>query len=296
MNLLIHILLAFLMGRALMLPPTEQRAAVTGSSLDVDLYGSVYVLNAEKATLTLLDRDLMTITVIGQPGWDNGRFDKPAAVWARNGMDIFVADYGNHRIQRFDRAMSFVSSLSTHDSDEPEQRFGFPTDVSLSRLGDLFICDSENQKVVKVNRLNKVEKSFGGFDAGKGRLNSPTRLEIGPSDQVYVLDAPRVLVFDTFGNFLREMYQGVFVHPTEICADNERVMVLDGRRLYCFDADERPLGVRDVDSLERGPTRPATTFVAANGMLYFLNANGLYRLPDPFLKQEDRVDKEGKSP
>jgi hypothetical protein len=142
-----------------------------------------------------------------------------------------------------------------------------------------------------------VEKSFGGFDAGKGRLNSPTRLEIGPGDQVYLLDAPRVLVFDAFGNFLREMYQGMFVHPAEIFADNERVMVLDGWRLYCFDANERPLGVCVVDSLEGGPTRTVRTFVAGNGMLYFLNSDGLYRLPDPFLKQEgNRVDKEGKSP
>jgi hypothetical protein len=273
-----------------------QIASIRGTSLDVDLYGNLYVLNGEENTVKLIGPDRKVLAESGGSGWEDGRFDRPSGIWARNGIDVFVADYGNHRVQRFDRGLTFVSSLSTRESSEPGQRFGYPSDVALSRMGELFICDTENQRIVKVGSQNRVELSIGGFDAGKGRLNNPTRLDIGPEDHLYVLDGPRIMAYDMFGNFLHELYQGMFTGPSFLFADAERIMVLDDSLLYCFDAAERPAGVTRIRSIPGMADAKIQGFAANNGQLFFLAETGLVVCPNPCGGGErDRIDKEGKS-
>ena len=212
---------------------------VPGTSLDIDIYGNLYVLDSGSNLLTVYRAGDKRITgQVGGQGWGNEQFDSPHAVSARNGLDIFVADYGNHRIQRFDRALTYVSTLYTRDDENPALRFGYPTDMVLTRLGDLFICDSENTRILKLTRSTSVDKAFGGIGGGKGRLLAPRRIESGPGDFLYVLDRNRVVVFDTFGNFIRELGAGIVVEPKEIYADPDRVLVLDGDRLYRFDDRE----------------------------------------------------------
>jgi len=273
-----------------------QTSAIRGTSLDIDLYGNLYILDAGENTVKLLGPDRKVLAAMGGAGWENGRFDRPSGIWARNGMDIFVADYGNHRVQRFDRGLTFVSSLSTRDSDQPGQRFGYPSDVALSRMGDLFICDTENQRIAKVNSQNKVELSMGGFDAGMGRLYRPTRLDIGPQDHVYVLDGRRVMVYDMFGNFLHELYQGMFTGPSFLFADADRVMVLDDSTVYCFDAEERPAAVLQIHSLPGMTDAKIQGFAANNEQIFFLAETGLVSFPNPCGRDKmDRIDKEEKS-
>jgi DNA-binding beta-propeller fold protein YncE len=208
-------------------------------------------------------------------------------------MNVFVADYGNHRIQRFDRTLSYVSTFATRDEDDPRTRFGFPTDVSVSRLGDLFLCDTENVRVLKVNRFTHVERIFGGFGGGAGRLQDPSQLEVGPNDHVYVLDEDRVVVFDAFGNYLSELGSGLFDSPRSLFADERGVVVLSGGTLFCFDSTERLLlrvGIKEMLDVAGEEVR-AVSF--GGGHLYLLVSDGVRVLDDP---RAEKLDKEGKSP
>lgn len=260
-----------------------QTIAVRATAIDVDLHGNVYVLNAEGNTLSEFDRSGRLLHVIGGPGWQDAQFDRPAGLWARNGIDVFVADYGNHRIERFDRALSFVSSFSTHDSGNPDERFGYPSDVALSREGSLFICDTENSRIVKVDQTNTVERTFGDFGAGKGRLTMPRMVGLGPKDEVYVLDGERVAVFDAFGNFLRDLVPGVFNKPVALYADNSGVAVLDSASVFFFDAEGRPWGVFPVRSILQEPVAVRSIALGA-GSLYLLVPDGVFCVPDPRLR------------
>ena len=252
-----------------------------GTQFDIDIAGNVYVLDTDRNALALYDRAAAVQQVVGGSGWLDGQFDRPSAVWARNGIDVFVADYGNHRIQRFDRALSFVSSLSTRENSNPDERFGYPTDIALSRMGELFICDTENGRIVKVDRSNKVERSFGGFGAGKGRLNAPTRLEIGPKDAIYVLDGKRIAVFDAFGNYLRDFMPGLLNSSAELYGDPARLIVLEGDTVYCFDAEERPAGTFTLNVAAPG-VRGVRAMAAQGAALWLLATGGVYALPDAF--------------
>jgi hypothetical protein len=252
-----------------------------GQQIEVDLYGNVFVLDGDGNTLRLLDRDGKPAKEIGGPGWGSSQFDRPSGFWARNGIDVYVADYGNHRIQRFDRNLSFVSSLSTRDNADANQRFGYPTDVSLSRLGELYICDGENSRIVKVNSRSQVEKVFGGFDAGKGRLERPSRIEIGPKDYIYVLDGARVMVFDAFGNFVHELVPGVFKKPGCLAGDRNGVLVFDSDIFYFFDEEDRAMEMMPLSSVLLEEETIIHSLALARGTLYMLTNKGVVTVPDP---------------
>ena len=275
--------------------PAQHRVEprILGDRIDVDVYGTVAVIDEKRNVLQLFRKEAnLPVREIGGPGWDNNHLDRPSGLWARNGIDVFVADYGNHRIQRFDRGLNFISSLSTRENSNPDERFGYPTDVALSRLGDLFICDSENSRIVKVTRENKVERVFGGFDAGLGRVQNPTQLEIGPKDHIYVFDGIRIVVFDSFGNFLHEL-GGVFNNPVCIYADRDGAVVCDEQSLHFFDEGDRPAGSYSFAALSGKELNDVLDVAIARGTLYILTGKGLMMLPDPRI--EMLLDKEKKS-
>ena len=264
-----------------------------GTRIDVDVNGNVFVLDARAGTLTLYDRGMQIVAQTGGPGWENGRFDEPAGMWARNGLDVLVADFGNHRVQRFDRSLSFISSLYTRDAQNPRERFGYPADVSLSRLGELFICDTENARIVKINAQNRVESTFGD-GAGRGRLSHPTQVEIGPGETIVVLDTPRVVVFDSFGNFVSTVPEPLLRAPSCLFADQETVALVDNNRVLCFDTSFRPVESFDVkDLLGFMPVR-VLSLAIAGGRWYLLTEAGLSVFDDP-RDSATRLDKDNKT-
>jgi hypothetical protein len=263
---------------------------VSGDRFDVDIYGSLYVLETSASMLRVFDARGNLTRELGGQGWSNEQFDQPHGIWARNGLNIFVADYGNHRIQRYDRTISYVATLSTRSADNPEIRFGYPTDVTVSRQGDLYLCDGENVRILKVNQLDRVDRSFGGPGAGQGTLSAPSALEVGPGDYVYVLDGDRVVVFDSFGNYIRELGPGLVTGPRALFGDERSVILVDRTSLLRFDEGGRLTGRSALEDL---PVfgRELRDVGLYGGELYILADDGLHIFPAaPYL------DKEPKSP
>ncbi len=267
------IALAALLGVVLQ-TSAAQPMAITGTAIDVDINGTISVLDNHACTLRQYASNGKLLREIGGQGWGNDQFDRPAGLWAKNGLDVFVADFGNHRIQRFDKNLAFVSSFSTRDNDNPDVRFGYPLDVSLSRLGELYICDSENERIVKVGPTNTVERTFGGYGAGPGRLNKPVMVKCGPDDNVYVLDPPRLMIFDTFGNALGELAPQSLTRPLCIAADQNGVAVLDSARVLYFGGSAQGEVAIALSSL--GPAAGDASACALSGRtLYLLGPSGL---------------------
>ncbi len=288
MSIAVQIVVCGLLA-ALPVRVSGQWAGIQGSALDIDINGNVYVVDADRNTLRLYNRSGALEKEIGGPGWLSGQFDRPSSVWARNGIDVFVADYGNHRIERFDRSLNFVSSFSTRESANPDERFGYPGSVALSRLGDLFVCDTENSRIVKVDRFSTVERTFGGFGGGGGRLNSPSGVALGPRDGIYVLDGRRIAVFDPFGNYLRDLFPSLFVRPVALYADDGVVAVVDSATLFMFDANERAVGAFPLSALGGG-VLDVRALALNSGSLYLLTGQGLTVVSDPRKLPENNIE------
>ncbi|MGB9591123.1 MAG: hypothetical protein ACPL1K_01245, partial [Candidatus Kryptoniota bacterium] len=75
-----------------------------GISIDPD--GNIYIADTGNNLLKRYNLKGEETGEVGGYGWGNFQFDQPYDVCATNGVEIYVADYNNDRIQRFDRTLA----------------------------------------------------------------------------------------------------------------------------------------------------------------------------------------------
>lgn len=203
--------------------------------MSIDPAGNIYVANTGRNLLVRFNSTGDSTGEVGGYGWGDFQFDKPYDVCATNGIEIYVADYNNNRIQRFDRTLANVATLSTDQSNDDSKKFGYPSGVAVSRLGDLFICDDEDVRIVKVNTFSTVERTFGGYGEGAGSLTMPRQIAVGPNDDIFISDKGRIAVYDNFGSYLMSIGAGMLHDPRGIGVSNSKIGVCDSDTLYFFD-------------------------------------------------------------
>ena len=169
------------------------------SSFYMSSSGFLYVTDSDKDELYKLDTLGNIVKDCGGYGWDEGAFDNPVDVFATP-LNVYVSDKNNNRIQRFDKDLNFISQLYTRESDNRKERFGYPASCATSNLGDLFILDTENKRIIKFDLFGNFIMNFGGFDAGIYALSNPKKFSISGSNFLFVLDGKRIVVFDHYGN------------------------------------------------------------------------------------------------
>ncbi len=235
--------------RFLIAQPTDSAASIgafkNATGFSVDPFGNAYVIDGGTSELLKFGPDGRQLGKIGGYGWEEGNFDRPADVISPNGLDVYVADYGNHRIQRFDRNLNFISSYSTRQNQEQPIQFGYPQSVDLSRFGTMFIVDGENNRIVKLTPEGTVERVFGDIGSGAGKLSSPRKVRVSADDRVYIIDGNTVVVFDVFGNYIRRLGTRSFAGIRSLAVDRRAIYILDSCKAYAL-GRESSIG-REID-------------------------------------------------
>jgi len=87
--------------------------------------------------------------------------------------------------------------------------FEFPTSVGTDSLGNYFITDSGNHRIVKFNKNWQRILTFGERGEETGQFQYPLCVSIGKNDLLYVSDLNnnRVQIFSPFGQFLDSLEQ-----------------------------------------------------------------------------------------
>ncbi|MEE2709119.1 MAG: NHL repeat-containing protein [Gemmatimonadota bacterium] len=201
------------------------------SAVAIDPAGNLYIVDAGNNRVQLFDQHGRYVRHIGGFGFGSGQFNRPQGL-AATGLDVFVADTQNRRIQRLDRRLNFLGTLpgELDVQDDPIDAFGFPSGIAVSNIGDIYITDAENEEIVKMNTSGAVEVRFGGFNDGRGRLREPGDIAIGRSGLIYVADTGngRIVVFDAFGGFLRTIGADSLRTPRGITLDRQgRIYLAD---------------------------------------------------------------------
>jgi len=186
------------------------------SSFYINSAGFIYVSDIGSDEIYKLDTLGNMEKEIGGYGWDEEAFDDPVDVFATP-LNVYVSDKNNHRIQRFDKDLNFISQLSARENAPLNEQFGYPLGCVTSSQGDLFILDSENKRIIKFDLFGNFIQNFGGYEAGEYMLNSPERLAISGNNNIYVLDGDDIKIFDQFGN-------GAAVFPAETKLNNIKII------------------------------------------------------------------------
>ncbi|HEV8539177.1 MAG TPA: NHL repeat-containing protein [Bacteroidota bacterium] len=200
-------------------------------AIAVDSRGIVYVLDGGANEVLSLGKQEEVVVRTGGYGWSQFAFDNPRDLIAPNGLDIYVADYGNHRIQRFDRNLNLVSSLPSTGGEAGPRIFGYPRSVAVASSGALYVTDGENNRILQIDADGSM-RSFGGIDAARGRLRYPARVRVSSNEIVFVQDSNAIVAFDRFGNFMRRIGDHLFRELKTFTTDEDTIYALDGCRLF----------------------------------------------------------------
>ena len=171
----------------------------SASAFAITSSGFIYLADDGSNSLLKLDTLGNIIKEIGGYGWSESTFDTPADVYA-DPLKVFVCDKQNHRVKNFDKDLNFIYEFYTRESDFSEERFGYPLSCGVSSMGDLYILDSENIRILKFDLFGNFIQNFGGFDGGTFALKNPEKLVVNSNNSILVLDDSVLVIFDQFGN------------------------------------------------------------------------------------------------
>ncbi|MDD5425283.1 MAG: NHL repeat-containing protein [candidate division Zixibacteria bacterium] len=209
--------------------------------LAVDYYGKIYVCDAGNNRLLRLADSLVVEREAGGLGSLEGLFNRPSYIAVDNGLNVVVSDVGNSRLCRHDKDMHFVEAIKLLDPDDP-LKFGEPSGLALTDYGEIWMCDSEKNRIAVFNNIGQFSRFVGDFGYSGGQLLHPQKIIRNSRNNFIVCDADnrRLVFYDHYGNFVREIKNRDFSYPVAVVTDkSDNLWVLDGATGTVFYMDEK---------------------------------------------------------
>ena len=178
------------------------------------------------------------VRTIGSAGSGPGQFTGPEQV-AIGGNYLYVADFSNNRVQRFDKSTgAYVSQFGIFGSGAGQ--FNAPSGVVYNPVnGNLYVSDVGNDRVQIFSTTGTYISQFGSLGSGNGQLNNPYTLAVDGRGNIYAADSGnnRVVKFDATGAFLRNIAVGAS-NPYGVAVDSaNKVWVTTGTNdVYAYDS------------------------------------------------------------
>jgi YYY domain-containing protein len=167
---------------------------------------------------------------VGGRGSGPGEFIEPRGAAPDGEGGVYILDFGNGRVQHFDRAGRFLYAWGRSGTGEGE--FDDPCGIATDRQGYVYVADTWNGRIQKFDPLGAC---LAVWTVGGLGLYGPRGLAVDGEGRVYVADTGnhRVVVLDREGRAERSWGSmgnapGEFIHPTDVAIDGQgRVLVAD---------------------------------------------------------------------
>ncbi len=206
-------------------PATPGQFSFNGVTDVAAMYpGTYYVLNTgDDYHVRTFSKEWGFISAYGASGAGIGEFDDPQGIAVDPDGNVYVADTGNNRIQKFDVNRVVVDLWGSAGT--ATGQFDAPTDIAI--YGLIYVTDTNNHRVQIFSRDGDYVGQFGGFGTAPGQFNRPTGIAVHPnSGYVWVVDSGnnRIQKFDPSGQVLAVVGSagsepGQFSEPLAIAVD-----------------------------------------------------------------------------
>lgn len=179
--------------------------------------GNLFIADTGNDRVVKCDEGGRFLEETGGFGWETGQFNRPTYIATDNGLNIYVVDTQNKRVQRFDRNLNFISSIQMGPQDD-FSGFGLLEGIAVTSGGELLLSDIEDDHVIKLDNFYAYLRTFGGFGYGEGSLRNPLGISVDRRGKVYVADSQndRVAIYDLFGNFLKSLGEKILRKPSGV--------------------------------------------------------------------------------
>ncbi len=237
--------------------------------LAVDGLGNVFIGDTDNHRIRRVDAtgQISTVAGTGQFGYDgDGKPATVARLFQPNGVAvdgmgrIYIADSGNCRVRRVDATRRIATVAGTgeprYDADnQPATSAGlrYPLSVVVDRRRNLYIADSDNQRIRRVDRMGLIttvagngEQGYDGDDkpATSSHVTSPTDVEVDDSGNLYIAESSRIRRVDPAG----------------------RITTVAGTGEQGYDGDDKPATSARLNY-------PQAVAIDASGNLYIADTN-----------------------
>jgi len=230
-----------------------------------------------------------------------GQFDSPRAIATDRAGNIYVADTGNNRIEKFSPNGTFITSIGELEAPNgiaidgagniyvaeigskhrikklrPDGTFVAawapalygPRQIAIGSDNSIYVVDSGRNRIVKFSPDGQVLASWGSEGSGEGQFRGLTSVAVAPpTNRLYVADPSnrRIQVFDSAGRFLAKL--PVAEWGQQLGFEN-LVIDPDRDRLYASSAHMNTIFVFDLKGKRTGTIKPTPpdTLAAPSGL------------------------------
>jgi sugar lactone lactonase YvrE len=160
-----------------------------------------------------------TYDVFGSFGSGDGQFSLARGLAVSASGDLYVADTGNHRIQRLGPNGAFISKWGTLGSGIGQ--FNEPAAIAIDASNHVFVVDQLNRRVQKFLPNGTWVGEWGSFGSGNGQFDFPTGIAVDRNGAVYVSDHnnARVQKFTGDGVYITQWALPIGATPDNIAID-----------------------------------------------------------------------------
>lgn len=173
------------------------------SGLALDSDANLYVLDAWNQRVQKFDANGNFILKWGSAGTGDGQFNFNGGYLLDIAVDtfrnVYVADTGNGRIQKFTSDGQFIKKWSISAG---QQGFVSPTGIAVDGKGDVYVVDKGNSAIQKYSSEGVFLEEFGSWGTNPGQMRNPEGIAVDPATgKLYVTDYGnnRVQVFSKDG-------------------------------------------------------------------------------------------------
>ena len=244
--------------------------------LAVDPAGTLWVVDSGNSRFQLFTPDGRFLETWGTPGDGPGEFNflvEPphhgigSVAFGPEG-EIYVADWANFRIQKFDRERNFVTAWGSEGAEDGQ--FLSPISVTVDEAGNVYVADDGRDDIQRFDADGTFLLKFGGHGTAEGQLFSTGYLTVDDAGNIWVADDGnhRIQQFAPDGRFLTAWGrygpgEGQFIDPIDVAvADDGAIYVADygNNRVQIFDPEGRFLGQWGGEGTGEGQ------FIGPNGL------------------------------
>uniref|UniRef100_UPI001EF92F40 NHL domain-containing protein n=1 Tax=Cohnella mopanensis TaxID=2911966 RepID=UPI001EF92F40 len=135
----------------------------------------------------------------------NAKLSSPRGVAVDSQGNVYIADTGNHAVRKIDKATGAITTVagkgtagySGDGGKATTAELNEPWDVALDKHDNLYIADTGNHAVRRVDQFGKIITVAGSGTAGYGgdggsaltaKLNGPTGITVGQDGAIYIAD------------------------------------------------------------------------------------------------------------
>ncbi|HTE29231.1 MAG TPA: IPT/TIG domain-containing protein [Chryseolinea sp.] len=177
------------------------------SGIAIDKNGILYVADQFANRIRKVTQSGVVTTLAGTttPGWVDGagataQFNRPVGVAVDDAGNVFVGDLFNHRIRKISPTGVVTTLTGTGiagfaDGAKDVAKFQYPAGVALGPDGMLYVTDTENSAIRKVDPnglvTTLVGRSEGHVDGSLdvALFRAPREIDIAADGTIYVADA-----------------------------------------------------------------------------------------------------------